>query len=202
MGQYRTPTLDSQGGGVFALGAGLNMSQGIFKDTGAQTDVALDGDGFFTVRGDKGETLLTRDGSFLINRDGQLVTQGGRQVLDDSGAAITLNPALPVTVSAQGEVSQGDGAGGAKKLGIVKVADTRQLRKLGANLLVATNPDAVVPAGVETQVLQGHLEESSVNEATELVNMIQGQRVFEANAKMITYQDTAMSQLNTVGRVA
>jgi len=84
----------------------------------------------------------------------------------------------------------------------VKVADTRQLRKLGANLLVATNPDAVVPAGVETQVLQGHLEESSVNEATELVNMIQGQRVFEANAKMITYQDTAMSQLNTVGRVA
>jgi flagellar basal-body rod protein FlgF len=200
MAAYRMPVLRDQGGGVLAMGAGIDMTQGTFESSSNATDVALNGKGFFTVKGENDERLLTRDGRFVIDPNGRLVTAAGsRPVLDSSGEEITLTSGLPVAVGADGQISQGDGETGVK-LGLVDVADTRQLEKLGGNVMRARGEVTEVSAA--TQVMQYKLEASGVDEMVEIVNMMQGQRAFEANARMMTFQDQTMGQLATVGRVA
>lgn len=204
---FRTPVVDDVGGGVFATGGGVDLSQGVLDTTGNKTDLALDGRGFFTVQGDNGQKLLTRDGRFLLDAEGNLVTAGGRKVLDESGQPIALNSELPVQVGADGQITQivsgEEGAGGrGVKLGIVDVSDPRKLIKLGGNVMTVSSADALKDVPAETRVRQGTLEASGTDPMIELVNMMEGQRAFDANAKLITYQDTAMSEINTVGKVA
>jgi flagellar basal-body rod protein FlgG len=203
MAGYRVPVVCNQGGGVNPVGGGIDLSQGLFKATQSNTDLALDGKGFFTVRGADNQKLLTRDGSFIINNDGNLATaSGGHLVLDESGQPIALTPGLPIHVSSKGEVMQSDSLSSGVKLGIVDVTDAKQLIKQGGNLMTVRDSVSLAPIPAETVVLQGHLEESGVDPTVEMVNMLAGMRVFEANAKMISYADTSMAQLNNVGRVA
>jgi flagellar basal-body rod protein FlgF len=98
-------------------------------------------------------------------------------------------------------MTQGN-AGSPVKLGVVDVTDARHIMKLGHDVMTVTGPDALVPASPDTRVLQGQLEASAVDPMVEMVNMLEGQRAFEANARMISYQDSTMAQLNMVGRVA
>ena len=204
MTKYLVPSLQNQGGGVNAVGAGVDLTQAPLTATSNQTDVALDGRGFFTVKGDKeGEKNLTRDGRFLINTDGTLVTaNGGRPVLSADGQPIVLDPELPVTIAADGSISQGDGGAAGTKLGLADVKDQKDLVKLGGNLLTVSKPESLTDVPSETQVRQFHVEQSGVDPVVEMVNMLEGQRAFEANAKMISYQDTTLSELNTIGKVA
>jgi len=200
---YRLPVVKDQGGGVLPMGDGIDLSQSELENSSNATDVALNGKGFFTVAGDNGEKLLTRNGRFLIDQTGKLVTAGGnRAVLDSTGQPITLNPSLPLVIGNDGMISQGAGGGQETgvKLGLADVADSRQLTKLGGNVMRAPGDLAQVPA--ETQVMQYKLEASGVEPMVEIINMMEGQRAFEANTRMMSYQDTTLSQLNTVGRVA
>lgn len=194
--------LGQQGGGVQVLPSMIDMAQGSFQQTGNQSDLALEGRGFFSVSGPNGKPALTRDGRFLISSDGTLITaNGGHNVLDATGQPIKLNPLLPVLVSTRGQITQGTDANTGVPLGIKDVTNPRALTKLGGNLLTA--PDAALrPATADTTVRQGSLENSSVDPVIELVNMMEGQRVFDANAKMITMQDQTLAQLNTIGKVA
>jgi flagellar basal body rod protein FlgG len=203
MAKYLVPSLRNQGGGVNAVGVGVDLKQAPLKDTSNQTDVALDGPGFFTVKGAKdGEKNLTRDGSFLINSDGTLVTAtGGHPVLSSDGQPIVLNPELPVTIASDGTISQGETSGGVK-LGLADVKDQKDLVKLGGNLMTVQRPEGLQEMPASTQVRQYHVEQSGVDPVIEMVNMLEGQRVFEANAKMVSFQDTTLSELNTIGKVA
>ncbi len=206
MASYRfpaPPALLNQGGGVSVLPSIMEMSQGMLQQTGNKTDLALEGQGFFTIQGaTAGQQQLTRDGRFLINNDGTLVTANtGRPVLDASGQKITLNPQLPVFVSSNGQITQTTDGSAGVQLGIVELTDPSKLQKLGGNALAATDPAALTPAK-STIVRQGSLEASSVDPITEMINMMEGQRVFEANAKMISMQDQTLTELNTIGRVA
>ena len=204
MAQYRLPVVSQQGGGVNAFSGGIDLSQGRFESTDSDTQVALNGPGFFTVQTASGEKLLTRDGNFHINQEGKLAMyNGGSLVLDQNGQPIQLNSSYKTAITSEGEVRQSNSVGGSGvKLGIVDVKDSHQLIKRGANLLQARSPEALAPATAQTTVIQHHLEESGVDPILEMVNMMTGMRAFEANAKMITYADTSMAQLNTVGRVA
>lgn len=203
MMKYLVPSLRNQGGGVNAVGCGVDLRQAPLMETRNQTDVALEGRGFLTVKGDKeGEKNLTRDGRMLINTDGMLVTAtGGRPVLSADGQPIVLNPQLPVTISSDGTISQGEDGSGVK-LGLADVKDQKGLVKVGENLMKVSKPEELTEVPAETQVRQFHVEESGVDPVVEMVNMMEGQRAFEANAKMISYQDTTLQELNTVGKVA
>jgi flagellar basal-body rod protein FlgF len=199
---YRVPELAKQGGGVVAMGNGVDMTQGDFEDSSSPLDLALNGPGFFTVAGENGQKLLTRAGRFMFTGDGGLVTVVGRHaVLDDVGQPIMLNAKLPVDVGTDGSVSQGT-AGTPVKLGLADVTDPRQIVKLGGNVMTVANAEALAPASADTRVLQYRLESSGVDPMVEMINMMEGQRAFEANARMISYQDATLSQLNQVGRVA
>jgi flagellar basal-body rod protein FlgF len=200
MAKFKMPVLKDQGGGVFVRNGGMDLSQGTLQETGNPLDVALDGRGFLTVRGDDGATLLTRDGHLALDQEGRLLSSG-RPVLSREGQEITLNLQGEIKIGQDGEIFQG-GADTGMALGIADVSDSRNLVKMGGNMMRAVGGASVPQAPAGTRVMQGALEESGVDEMVEIVNMIEGQRAFDANAKMMSYQDQTMSLLNTVGRVA
>lgn len=199
MGAYRDGLMSEEGGGVLVDGTYMDMSQGSVKTTGSANDLALDGRGFFTVSGPNGQRLLTRDGSFL-QQNGSLVTKDGAVVLGADGQPIKLKAGVPIKVEEDGTILQDNNAVG--KVGIVDVKDSRDLVKVGGNLMTTDKADAITAAPAETVVRQGSLEQSGVDPMAEIVAMMEGQRVFDANAKMISYQDTTLQEINTIGRVA
>jgi len=85
---------------------------------------------------------------------------------------------------------------------LTDVSAPQDLVKLGNNLMRVQNPKSLTDMPATTEVRQYHLEQSGVDPVVEMVNMMEGQRAFEANAKMISYQDTTLSELNTIGKVA
>jgi flagellar basal body rod protein FlgG len=201
MGQYRMHMLAKQGGGVRLQGGGVDLTQAMLQQTGKETDLALDGKGFFVVKGADGQTTLTRDGRLSLNADGTLVAAtSGRPVLNAEGQAIRLNPALPIIVHNDGTISQT--GGDQVKLKLMDVTDGRQVVKLGANLMTVADEKALKAIDPSTIVRQGSLEQSGVDPIVEMVSMMEGQRVFDANAKMISYQDQTLQQANSIGKVA
>jgi len=200
MAQYaQDPVYGQVNGGVWAQPTAFDWSQGTLKTSPGNTDLALDGEGFFTLQNAQGEKLLTRDGQFKIGLNGELHTGHDLKVLDTGGSPITLNPALPVAVKGNGEITQAGQT--VAKLGVVNVKETQSLEPVGQNTLRVRDGFLAAPAA-DTIVRQGYVEQSGVDPMTEIINMLEGQRAFDANAKMINMQDQMMSQLNTVGRVA
>ena len=84
-----------------------DFSQGSINETGNDTDVALNGNGFFVVQ-NGGQTEYTRDGDFSLSATGALTTQSGQQVMGYpvvNGAVDTNAPLAAIQVPV-GQVEQ------------------------------------------------------------------------------------------------
>lgn len=171
--------------------AELDLTPGSMVRTGSPLDVAIQGDGFFSVQGPTG-TLYTRSGAFQIDPAGQLVTTDGLPVLSDKGP-ITIpstTTASQVSISADGTIRAGKEDVG--KLKVTHFADPQQLESVGASLFRAA-ADAR-PLESDAQLLQGTRELSNVSPVNELINMIAAQRHYEASQRAITAMDRAMQK--------
>jgi flagellar basal-body rod protein FlgG len=188
--------IGSQNTGVHIDEVVTDFSSGSLEETGEMTDLAIQGDGFFTVSTKNGERY-TRDGSFSVNSEGYLVTADGNYVLGTSGKIRVGTGKF--TVSEQGVVSvNGTPAG---KLKIVNFADTAGLRKEGSNLY-ANYSTSIVSSTGETAVKQGCLEGSNVDIASEMVDMLSVSRMYETNQRMVKMLDESLDKaVNEVGRV-
>lgn len=207
------PVVGTLGSGVEYNESFTVFSQGALKQTENPFDMALDGEGFFTVAVD-GQERYTRNGSFLLNDEGTLVTKDGHPVLGQNGqinikknnfvidekgnvyqnAAFAENPERLVSIM---ENEWQD----LELLDTLKVVDftrDRYLKKEGNSFWKSTfeSGDAVqVQLGAETKVIQGFLEGSNVNPVTEMVKMIEINRAYEANQKVIQSQDSLTGRL-------
>lgn len=179
-------------------------SQGPLTRTENPLNVALDGDGFFTVRTDAG-TRYTRKGDFKLDSKNQLVTQSGHAVLDDKGQPMTLDTANgQITIDASGSVSLTGGLGSTPvaKLKVVDFKDKSRLVKEGAGLYRKADPNTEEITPTATTVRQGFLEGSNVNTMADMTNMIQALRSFESYQKVIQTIDRINNEsVNTIGRV-
>jgi flagellar basal-body rod protein FlgF len=173
------------GGGVKIIGTETDFSGGTLRGTNMPTDFAINGDGFFQVRGKDGGVFLTRAGNFSLDSTGRLITQGDLPVLDDGGADIVIDGEQPWEVHSGGRIVQN---GGSINIGLAKVPSLGDLVKVGSNLFRPLGPAAQAPAA-ERDIRQGFLEESSANPTREMMAMIETTRAFEANTKLIQYQD-------------
>jgi flagellar basal-body rod protein FlgG len=192
--------LDKIGGGTFVSPTRLDSSQGGLEVTGNNLDLAILGQGFFTVAGPDGQPRLTRDGRFRLDSSGKLTLSNDQAspVLDAQGKPIVLDPTLPTRIDETGQVLQSEQL--VAKLGIVGVADPSRLKKEGGSLL--TYPGAVTAVPTSTTIKSGYVEGSNVDPANELSELMDTQRELEANANMIRYQDETLGELvNTVGKV-
>jgi flagellar basal body rod protein FlgG len=180
------------GGGVKIIDVLTDFAASSLRETETPTDMAVNGEGFFQVRGRDGAVYLTRAGNFTLDAQGRLVTQiDDLAVLDESGGEIIINDGSPWEVQAGGRVVQ-DGA--ATTIGLVQPRSLGDLVKVGANLFKPLAPVAPVPAG-ERDVRQGYLEQSGVNPTREMTAMIETSRAFEANTRLIQHQDSMISGL-------
>jgi len=189
-----------------------NYGIGNFEKTDSPLDFSIDGEGFFTVMGPKGEVVYTRDGSFKISVSDQgekLTTSDGYPVLDEAGSEIYINVDLDkLNVSNDGTFSYVDENGEVvplgQKLGIVKFPNRYGLESIGQNFYVqnsasgAAVPDAEM--GTLSVISQGFLESSNVQVVEEMVKLIVAQRAYEVNSKAIQSADEMLGMANNLRR--
>ena len=189
------------------------FTQGALKATGNDFDLALQGKGFFTVQTDTGERY-TRNGTFLLNREGYLVTKNGDLVLGEHGP-IKLKENNFV-VDQDGKIYQNPDFTGDEnrlvsreennwenlefvdRLKIVDFKRDRYLKKVGNSYWKATKESGmaqVVFGDARPKVKQGFLEGSNVNPVREMVKMIEVNRSYEANQKLIQAEDSLLGKL-------
>ncbi len=190
-----------------------DFAPGNFENTGNNLDMAIDGDGFFMIRGPKGDINYTRTGNFKvsISEDGnKLVTSDGYPVLDEAGNDIflTVSPSA-LDISDNGELSYMDKATGTsvslgQTIGIVQFPNQQGLESIGSNLYAATsacgepiyNADSEEPAIIK----QKFLESSNVQIVDEMVKLIIAQRAYEINSKAVQSADEMLGMANNLRR--
>jgi len=173
-----------------------NFSAGELKFTGVNTDVALEGNGFFAVQMPDGATAYTRDGEFKMNASGQLVTKQGHAVLGETGP-IQLDPSnpAPVSISAEGEISQGSDVKGTLKA--VTFNDQSLLTPINAGYFLASNPNLKPQPATGASFHQHYLEGANTSPTTEMAHLITSMRMYEANQRVIQAQDDRMGKAIT-----
>lgn len=182
-----------------------DFSQGSLRETGNTYDLALSGDGFFTIQTTNKQgvtsTKYTRDGSFTVNTEGYLVTKDGDYVLDRNGKRIQIpgaQTAANVAFDQNGNVTV-DGRTVAT-LGIASFANPQALLLYGENMYEAL-PEAGLQASTAT-VHQGYIEMSNTNVIEEMVDMITITRAYEAGQKMVQTVDSTLDKaVNEIGKV-
>ena len=204
--------------GKLGTGAELNevftvFTQGSLKQTENPFDLALEGEGFLSVLLPDGERY-TRNGSFLLNDEGYLVTKHGEFILGENGPIkvkknnfiIDQDGVIYQNATYSGderrlvslEENEWENLERVDRLKIVEFKRLRYLKKMGNSFWRDTEesgPAEIAVGDRRPKVRQGFLESSNVNVVTEMVRMIEVQRTYEANQKMIQTQDSLLGRL-------
>lgn len=178
--------------------------QGTLAQTGNKLDVALSGRGWFEVAGPNGETLYTRAGSFNRNENGEIVTTDGYVVqpamaVPIDATDIVVNPAGEVYVKLDGQTEM-------QLLGQFTLAtfiNDAGLEPIGGNLYRETTSSGAATEGVAGDegfgvIHQGYLEDSNVDPVKEITELIQAQRHYELNSKVIQTADSMYGTMTSI----
>ncbi|MCM1540436.1 MAG: flagellar hook-basal body protein [Blautia sp.] len=182
----------------------------------SDTAFAIDGKGFFAVRGEDGNTYYTRNGDLkfvLAGTGNMLADSDGRPVLSTTGQPIILNNQYivsSISVSKDGQLCYPDENNNPQPMGITigvfQFNNPNGLSKEGDSLYAQTAAsgqalnEATTPNLQRSDVIQGYLEGSNVQVVDEMVNMIVAQRAYELNSKAITASDEMLQQANNLRR--
>ena len=190
------------GTGVRLAGISKIASQGTMQTTENATDLAIEGAGYFQVEMPDGTTGYTRAGNFSLTAEGNMVTSDGLPLIP---AIQVPEGATAVTIGSNGIVSASlAGQTDPSELGQIELAhftNPAGLLSLGNNVLAETAASGAPQVGEGGQdglgnIRQGFLEGSNVNIVEELVNMIETQRAYEVNSKMISATDDMLQFVN------
>jgi flagellar basal-body rod protein FlgG len=205
--QTVVPTGLQVGLGTRASSNEIIFTQGAFSQTDNPLDLVIQGKGFFQVRRPSGELAYTRAGNFHLDKDGTIVTSDGNPLEPQ----ITVPPAAQqISIAPDGTVSYTQAnQTAAQQAGQIQLANFQNpagLNSLGGNLYAPTDAsgDATVgtPGGQEGlgSLMQGYTEQSNVSIVEEFINLIQAQRGYEANSKVVKAADDMYSQVNNLIR--
>jgi flagellar basal-body rod protein FlgG len=181
------------------------FTQGAFTQTDNPLDLVIQGKGFFQVRQPSGQLAYSRAGNFHLDKDGSIVTADGNPLEPQ----ITIPAdAQAITIAQDGTVSYSQpNQTASQQAGQIQLANFQNpagLNSLGGNLYSPTDAsgDAItgVPGGAEGlgTVMQGYTESSNVSIVEEFINMIQAQRGYEANSKVVKAADEMYQTVNNV----
>ncbi len=191
------PAIGARGQGAIVESISPEFTQGTLMETYGPTDVAIQGEGFFVVDTARGRRY-TRQGNFALDGSGRLVTQTGDPVLTASGGQIVPGRRKLDIMGDGSLLLDGVDAG---RLAVVLPDDKAMLMKEGQGLYAPAAGARFRSAGAG--VVQGSLERSNVNAVTEMVEMLEALRSYEANQRAIVAQDETLNSLITqVGKFA
>ncbi len=200
--QQDAPPIGELGLGDYIAEIAVDHSQGAFESTGNTFDLAIAGNGFFTVQTPQG-IRYTRSGAFFRNQNGVLQDIRGYNVLDRAGNPITIPANIPdtrITVSPDGSIYTNGENQPVAQIQVVQFDNRLAVQKQGNNLFAAVNN--AQPQQATGEVMQGMLERSNVEIVREMVELIHNHRLYEANSKAVTTQDTMLdNSVNQLGRL-
>ena len=195
------PTGVQLGLGVRPTAVSMILAQGALSATGGDLDIAIEGNGYLEVTLPDGRAAYTRDGGLKRTGDGLIVTSDGFPVVPD----ITIpDDANAISINAEGEVyAYFQDRVEPELLGQFTLAgftNPRGLEAIGSNLFVetpASGPSLVTTPGQDGlgTLRQGYLEDSSIDPVKEVTDLIEAQRGYELNSKVITAADQMLSAM-------
>ena len=200
------PTGIQVGAGVKAGSIYRITEQGSMTQTGNKLDLAISGRGFLQVLLPSGETAYTRAGNLSLNQDGQLVTSEGYQVqpqisIPQDATDVTISPSGQVQVTQAGQTSPSV----VGQLQLASFTNEAGLEAMGDNLFMESGASGSPVLGDPGStgfgtVMQGYTEASNVDAVTEITALINAQRAYEMNSKVVNTADqmlAATSQLKS-----
>jgi len=178
------PLLERIDGGVYMAEIATVHEGGPLTRTSGDYDFAISGEGFFMCEDKSGERFYTRAGNFIPDKNGNLTTTDGKYyLLDASGQRIVSH--------SRDDIS-------ADSIKAVTFESMKSLRRHGENMF--TSKDEPVFSAAE--IKRNYIEASNVSPIVELISMIEGFRVYEANMQAIRHQDRTLGRaVNDVGRL-
>ncbi|MFM6852938.1 MAG: flagellar basal-body rod protein FlgG [Sphingopyxis sp.] len=190
------------GTGVSITGTARIMAAGALDTTDNPLDLAIEGDGFFQITRPDGSVGYTRAGNFHLSAEGKMVTSDGNPIQPEiqipdgaQGVTIGADGTVSATMAGQSDATE------VGKIEIARFVNPAGLQSLGDNLYsetAASGSAQTGAAGAEGRgtIHQGALEASNVNIVQELVDMIETQRAYEVNSKMISSTDEMLRNAN------
>ncbi|WP_456452701.1 flagellar basal-body rod protein FlgG [Hydrogenimonas sp.] len=202
----KSPTGISVGLGARPTAIAKQFSQGNFKETGNNLDLAITGNGFFKIVLPDGTEAYSRNGAFKLDASGTIVNSDGYKlspeiVIPEDAVAISIGTDGTVSVLQAGQQEATD----IGQIQLTNFINPAGLHSLGDNLYINTSasgdPIEGVP-GVDGlgQIRQGFVEMSNVQLVEEMTDLITGQRAYEANSKAITTSDEMLQIVNNLKR--
>lgn len=171
---------------------GADMKPGAMIATGRDLDVAVQGDGWFVVRGQDGSEAYTRAGSFQQTPDGTLVDTAGRPVMSATNEPIVLAPNTKVEINPDGSISSipDNDRVQAAVVGNLKLVNppVASLER-GGDGMFRLRQGGQAPAAQEVRVAKGMVESSNVNSVDTMVNMIAASRHFDMQVQLMQNTD-------------
>lgn len=193
------PTGVQLGLGVRPSSVTIQLAQGSLSATGGDLDLAIEGKGYLEVTLPSGQSAFTRDGALKRSADGLIVTSDGHGVVPD---IVIPDDARSISINGQGEVYayfndqvQPQILG---QFSLANFTNAKGLEAIGSNLFLessASGPATVSEPGTDGvgTLRQGYLEDSAVDAVREVTDLIEAQRGYELNAKVITAADQMLS---------
>ena len=198
------PTGVQLGLGVRPASVTITLAQGVSEASGGDLDVSIEGEGYLEVTLPSGISAYTRDGGLKRTGDGLIVTSDGYPVVPD----VTIpDDATSISINGDGEIyAHFNDRVDPELLGQFTLADfsnAKGLEAIGSNLFVetaASGPAVVGTPGEDGRgvIRQGYLESSSVDAVREITELIEAQRGYELNAKVITAADQMLAATTQV----
>ena len=196
------------------------FTQGAFLASENEASLAINGEGFFAVRGEDQQIYYTRNGNFNWalgpNNTLALTNSDGLLVLNTAGQPITVPNnnqyyTSKIDIDDDGQLWYPDAENNLQRIpgmqvGTWQFQNPAGLEKQGDSLFKVTAAsgqainEATAPNIQRSQVRQGYIENSNVQVADEMVNLIIAQRAYEMNSKVIQASDTMMQEANELRR--
>lgn len=200
--QSNSPTGLQFGTGARILGTSRVLSQGPIAQTSNPLDVAIRGNGYFQINLPTGTIAYTRDGNFTVDNQGQITNMAGYVLapgitVPEGAESVAISEFGQVTAKVTGTTQQ------LGQIQLVNFINPAGLEAIGGNLYLES-----VASGAPTQgnpgvnglgeLKQGFVEQSNVSVAEELINMIQAQRGYDVNTRVVRASDEVLQRLAQV----
>lgn len=202
----------STGTGVKASGLYKDNSQGTLMQTNNNTDLAIDGEGFFKVIDSNGNEAYSRSGVLQIDSNGKLVDSNGNTlvILNENGQNVNTENS---NIKFQKESFKVDEKGnilgnqyGNLKIPVFNMIGQNSMKSIGENLyspenIIDNNGNEVqseVYMSNNADILQGYIENSNVDIAKEMSDMIITQRAFQLNSSALKTADEMWQMSNNL----
>lgn len=188
------------GNGVKLQDVAISLNQGDVIDTGRSLDAAIEGNGFFGVSDKNGNVAFTRDGNFKVTNEkgiDYLVTSNGDYVIDHNLNPIILNHPIS-EISFSSTAADSSVNNNKVRLGLFTFNNPYELTLQGNDKYIANNLSGDAMIDTRSTIRQGSLEASNVDLAVEMTKIIQAQRAFQFNSKLIQVSDEVEQMANTL----